>query len=79
MRSHDARGPASASDYHFRRSLTVREQLPALAVAAGAAAVAFYVARLLIQRTPLAPASEVTAVGRKGAIGRRPARRAAGG
>ena len=39
--------------YYYRRSLSVRELLPAVGAAVGAAVVTFYVARLFIQRTPL--------------------------
>ena len=39
--------------YYYRRSLSVRELLPAVGAAVGAALVTFYVARLFIERTPL--------------------------
>ena len=39
--------------YYYRRSLTVRELLPAFGAAVGAALVAFYVVRLFIERTPI--------------------------
>jgi hypothetical protein len=49
--------PAAASDldqrYDYRRSLSVRELLPAIGAAVGAAVVTFYIARLFIERTPL--------------------------
>ena len=45
--------------FHYRRRLTAAEQLPALGAALGAAvgagAVVFYLARLMLQRTPLSP------------------------
>lgn len=41
------------SKYYYRRSLSVRELLPAVGAAVGAALVTFYVVRLFIQRTPL--------------------------
>ena len=74
----DPRGLSPAPDYHFRRPLSLRDQLPAVAVAVGAAAVAFYVTRILIQRTPLRPAHDFPTLGAKGAITRRPARRVDG-
>lgn len=43
----------SRSRYYYRRHLGVRDLLPALGVAIGAGLFAFYVARLLLQRTPL--------------------------
>jgi hypothetical protein len=39
--------------YYYRRSLSVRELLAAVGAAVGAALVTFYIARLVIQRTPL--------------------------
>jgi hypothetical protein len=39
--------------YYYRRRLGVRELLPAIAVGVGAGLVAFYLARLMAQRTPL--------------------------
>jgi hypothetical protein len=39
--------------YYYRRSLSVRELLPAIGAAVGAAVVTFYVVRLFTERTPL--------------------------
>ncbi len=39
--------------YHYRRRLELKETLPAVGAAVGAAGVVFYLARLLLQRTPL--------------------------
>ena len=39
--------------YYYRRSLTVRELMPALGAAAAAAVATFYVVKLFIERTPL--------------------------
>ena len=41
------------SRYYYRRPLRARELLPALGAAIGAGAVAFYVAKLFLERTPL--------------------------
>ena len=41
------------TEYSYRRSLSLRELLPAVGVAVGAGLFAFYVTRLLLQRTPL--------------------------
>lgn len=46
------------TEYYYRRRLTVRELLPAVGIGIGAGAVAFYVARVLLERTPLVPRSE---------------------
>ena len=56
-------GAGKASDYHYRRALTLPELLPAFGVALGAAAAAFYVARLFLQRTPLVPMRDIPALG----------------
>lgn len=53
------RSPSShsaPSEFYYRRGLTTRELLPAIGAAIGVGLAAFYVARLLIQRTPLEPA-----------------------
>jgi hypothetical protein len=39
--------------YTYRRKLGARDLLPALGVAVGAGLFAFYITRLLLQRTPL--------------------------
>ena len=39
--------------YYYRRSLSVRELLPAIGAALAAAFVSFYVVRLFIERTPI--------------------------
>lgn len=39
--------------YYYRRSLSLRELMPAIGAAAVAAAATFYVARLFLERTPL--------------------------
>jgi hypothetical protein len=41
------------SKYYYRRSLTLRELVPAIGAAAGAAAVTFYLVKLFLERTPL--------------------------
>lgn len=47
-----SRGHADG-EYTYRRKLGVREMLPAIAVGIGAGLLGFYVAKLLLQRTPL--------------------------
>ena len=51
----DPRDESGGAEYFYRRSLSVRELLPAIGVGVAAALFAFYVARIVIQRTPLAP------------------------
>ncbi len=43
----------AGAEYYYRRPLRLRELLPAIGVAVGAGLLAFYVMRLLLQRTPL--------------------------
>ena len=78
MTTIEPRGPTPAPDYYYRRPLSLRDQLPAIGVAVGAAAVAFYVARLLIQRTPLDRVADIPTTGARGPA-RRTARRLDGG
>lgn len=40
-------------EYSYRRPLSLREMLPAIGIGIGAGVFAFYVTRLLLQRTPL--------------------------
>jgi hypothetical protein len=47
--------PLFADEYHYRRPLTPRELVPALGVGVGVGLVAFYIARVLLERTPLRP------------------------
>ena len=63
MKPEPPRGAGTASDYHYRRALTLPELVPAFGVAFGVAAAAFYVARLFIQRTPLVPMRDIPTLG----------------
>jgi hypothetical protein len=56
-------GPGQATDYYYRRELTLPELVPAIGVAVGAGLVAFYVARLFVQRTPLVTVRDIPTVG----------------
>ena len=47
--------PRTRTEYVYRRTLARRELLPALGVGIGVGAIAFYLAYLLLQRTPLDP------------------------
>jgi hypothetical protein len=49
------RGSAQRDAYVYRRELSGRELVPAFGAAAVAAVAVFYVAKLLLQRTPLDP------------------------
>ena len=63
MKAEPSRGAAKASDYHYRRALTLPELVPAFGVALGVGAAAFYVARLFLQRTPLVPMRDIPTLG----------------
>ena len=51
----DERADVWETDYVYRRRLSERDVLPAVGVGAVVGLVAFYVARILIQRTSLRP------------------------
>lgn len=54
MNSHPARQDIRPADeYFYRRRLTLRDIAPAIGVGVGVGLVAFYVARLFVERTPL--------------------------
>jgi hypothetical protein len=57
--------------YVFRRRLTGRELVPAIGAAVATGLVAFYVARVFLERTPLLP--EERRLGQHHAGARRPA------
>lgn len=63
MTAKPAFGATTATDYYYRRKLSLREQLPAIGVAVGAGLAAFYVARLLVQRTPLVAVRDIPTLG----------------
>jgi hypothetical protein len=52
----DPRDEPAGAEYSYRRTLSAGELLPAIGVGVAAGVVAFYVARLFLQRTPLPPA-----------------------
>lgn len=47
--------PRQTTEYVYRRPLDARGVLPALGVGVGVGVVAFYIAYLFLQRTPLDP------------------------
>lgn len=53
----DPRDETAGAEYFYRRSLGMTELLPAVGVGVAAGLAAFYVARLVLQRTPLLPQS----------------------
>lgn len=56
MPSSEMRRPrlhAADAEYSYRRQLSLREMLPAIGIGIGAGLFAYYVTRLLMQRTPL--------------------------
>ena len=63
-----------AAEYYYRRPLSLVESLPAIGVGLIVGLAGAYVARLYLQRTPLARQPEIPVVGERGTIVRRPAR-----
>ena len=59
------RTTSAGSNYYYRRRLSRWDLLPAIGIGIGAGLAAFYVARLLLQRTPLAAPARARAVGKK--------------
>lgn len=59
-RPHDA-----DAEYSYRRPLRLREMLPAIGIGIGAGVFAYYVTRLLLQRTPLRRPTPVDLVASK--------------
>jgi hypothetical protein len=57
--------------YYFRRELDARETLTAAGVALGAGLAAFYLARLMLQRTPIAREQGIPQIDERGVIVRR--------
>lgn len=55
----------TGSKYYYRRRIGGWELLPAIGIGIGAGVTAFYIARLLLQRTPIAPESRRVVAGRK--------------
>lgn len=58
--------------YYFRRELDARETLTAAGVALGAGLAAFYLARMMLQRTPIAREQAIPQIDERGVIVRRP-------
>jgi hypothetical protein len=74
----DPRIAPAGSEYFYRRSLSVSELLPAIGAGVATGLLAFYVARVLIERTPLvAPDQAITT--RRSRHRRSPEGRARGG
>lgn len=48
-----SRSRDAGAEYYYRRPLTLSELVPAIGIGIGAGFFAFYVTRLLLQRTPL--------------------------
>ncbi|HUF28110.1 MAG TPA: hypothetical protein VMM18_14135 [Gemmatimonadaceae bacterium] len=67
-----AEGGVAVDGYHYRRSLGARESLPAVGVGIVVGLAGFYLARLLIQRTPLVRQRDIPVVGDRGSVVRVP-------
>lgn len=55
----------AGTEYYYRRPLGLRETLSAIGVGIGAGLLAFYVVRVLMQRTPLRGPSALDRAGRE--------------
>lgn len=51
-----------SAEYTYRRKLRATELMPAIAAGVGVGLAGFYLARLLLQKTPLVPRSSGSAV-----------------
>ncbi len=58
---HLSRPRVEDAEYSYRRPLRLREMLPAIGVAIGAGFLAYYVTRILLQRTPVRVAPRASA------------------
>jgi hypothetical protein len=57
--------------YYYRRDLGPRETLTVAGIAVGAALAAFYLARIMLQRTPIAREEGIPEIDERGVIVRR--------
>jgi hypothetical protein len=65
----DPRDESGDAEYSYRRTLSVGELLPAIGMGMAAGVLAFYVARVFLQRTPLS-ARAVTPSRRRSRVSR---------
>jgi hypothetical protein len=63
--------------YYYRRELGARETLAAAGLAVGAGLAAFYLVRIMLQRTPIAREEAIPEIDERGVIVRRPRRKPA--
>jgi hypothetical protein len=63
--------------YYYRRELDTRETLTTVGIAIGAGLAAFYLARIMLQRTPIAREEAIPQIDERGVIVRRPPRKPA--
>lgn len=61
-----------AVSYYYRRPLALGELLPAIGAGIGAGLVAFYLARLYLQKTPLVREPGIDQLDERGVLVRRP-------
>ncbi|HET9809476.1 MAG TPA: hypothetical protein VFQ66_07230 [Candidatus Limnocylindria bacterium] len=64
--------------YYFRRELDPRETLTAAGIALGAGLATFYLARVMLQRTPIAREQGIPQIDERGVIVRRTPRKQPG-
>jgi hypothetical protein len=71
-RTSESRAAVPAATYHLRRPLSLKELLPAIGAGLGAGLATFYVARLLLQRTPLVREPGIAQLDERGMVVHRP-------
>lgn len=67
----EAERSSAVDDYYYRRALGGRDLLPAIGAGVAVGFAGFYLARLLLQRTRLAPEDGIAVVGERGTQVRR--------
>jgi hypothetical protein len=68
----ESRSAVPAATYYVRRPLVWRDLLPAIGAGLGAGLATFYVARLLLQKTPLVREQGIAQLDERGMVVRRP-------
>ena len=63
-----AEGERAGSQFYYRRTLNGRDLLPAIGVGVAAGILAFYVARIYLEQTPLVPTGKHGGAGKSGGV-----------
>jgi hypothetical protein len=68
----ELRSALPATTYYHRRTLSLTETLPAIGAAVGVGVLAFYLARIVLQKTPLLREPGISQLDERGMVVRRP-------